>query len=159
MYICFLKKNIRDMSTLKQNPSIVFYFPVKPHVYKYLQRKVGEKLIVSNHNFFGGIVLDILSKRYSDLKNVNNELSFPVEVSISYMEKMGFYIDAKIMRKFNYRIDDIFREEMRSFVQMNFRINRIPKESSLKSFMFEYNITEDDIKFETLIKDIQRNPQ
>lgn len=139
------------------NPAIVFYFPVKKHVYKYLQKKVGEKLTVSNHNFFGGMVLDILSKRYSDFKSLNDEFSFPVEISISYMEKMGFFIDAKIMRKFNYRVDDIFREEMRSFVNMNYRINKIPKETSLKNFMFEYNITEDDIKLETLIKDIQRN--
>lgn len=139
------------------SPSIVLYFPVKPHVYKYLQSKVGEKLVVSNHNFFGGIVLDILSKRYSDLIAVNNELSFPVVISINYMEKMGFYIDAKIMRKFNHRMDDMFREEMRTFVNINHTINRIPKEKSLKNFLFNYNLTEDDIKMETLIKDIQRN--
>jgi hypothetical protein len=35
------------------------------------------------------------------------------------MEKMGVYIDSKIIRKFNTRVDDVFRE-MRTYVGLNF---------------------------------------
>lgn len=139
------------------NPAIVFYFPVKKHVYKYLQKKVGEKLLVSNHSLFGGMVLDIFSKKYYDLKIINDGLLYPVEVSLNYLGREGFFIDEKIIRKFNYRIDDVFREEMRAFINLNYKINNIPKETSLRNFIFEYNITEDDIKFETLVRDIRRN--
>lgn len=142
---------------MSEKSAIVIKFPVKPHVYKYLQTKVGEKLVVTKTDFFGGMVLDILSKNYCDLKAVNDELTFPVEISMRYMEKMGFYIDSKIIQKFNARVDDVFREEMRSFVGINYRANKIAKETSLKQFLLNYNLEEDDIKFETLVKDLRRN--
>lgn len=142
---------------MSDKSAVVIHFPVKPHVYKYLQYKVGEKLVVTKCDFFGSMVLDILSKNYSDLQSVSNDFTYPVEISIRYMEKMGIYIDSKIIRKFNTRIDDLFREEMRTFVGINYQMNEIPKETSLKQFLFIYNLDEDDIKFETLVKDLTRN--
>jgi hypothetical protein len=96
-----------------------------------------------------------LSKNYSDLQAVKDDITFPVEISPRYMEKMGVYIDSKIIRKFNTRVDDVFREEMRTYVGLNFTANKIPKETSLKQFCFNYNLSEDDIKFETLLKDLR----
>lgn len=136
---------------------IVINFPVKPHVYKYLQAKVGEKLVASAGNFFGATVLDILSKQYSDYQAVSDDLTFPVEISFRYMRTNGIYIDKRIVRKFNSRIDDVFREEMRSHVSISHSASRIPKDVSLRNFLLNYNICEDDIKFETLKKDIGRN--
>ena len=142
---------------MSERVAVIVNFPVKPHVYKYLQKKCGEKLVVTKSDFFGSMVLDILSKNYSDLQAVSTDVTFPVEISVRYMEKMGVYIDSKIIRKFNTRVDDIFREEMRTYVMLNFSANKIPKETSLKQFMFNYNLSEDDVKFETLVKDIKRN--
>lgn len=142
---------------MSERSAVVINFPVKPHVYKYLQVKVGEKLVVTKCDFFGSMVLDILSKNYSDLQAVSDEITFPVEISLRYMEKMGVYIDSKIIRKFNTRVDDVFREEMRTYVGLNYTANRIAKETSLKQFLFLYNMNEDDIKFETLVKDLRRN--
>lgn len=142
---------------MSERSAVMIYFPVKAHVYKYLQNKVGEKLVVTKSDFFGGMVLDILSKNYSDLQSVSDELTFPVEISLRYMEKMGIYIDSKIIRKFNTRVDDVFREEMRTYVGLNYTANKIPKETSLKQFLHSYNLCEDDIKFETLVKDLRRN--
>ena len=136
---------------------IVINFPVKPHVYKYLQTKVGEKIVAGNGSFFGATVLDILSKQYSDYIAVSDELTFPVEISFRYMRTNGIYIDKRIVRKFNSRMDDMFREEMRSHVSISHTANKIPKDVSLRNFLFSYNICEDDIKFETLKKDIGRN--
>jgi hypothetical protein len=136
---------------------IVINFPVKAHVYKYLQAKVGEKLVVTNTNFFGATVLDILSKQYSDYSSVSDEITFPVEISFRYMRTHGIYIDKRIVRKFNNRFDDMFREEMRSHVSISLQQNNIPKDKSLRQFLFSYNIDEDDIKFETLKKDLGRN--
>lgn len=136
---------------------IVINFPVKPHVYKYLQCKVGEKLVAGSGNFFGATVLDILNKQYSDYQAVSDDLTFPVEVSFRYMRTNGIYIDKRVVRKFNTRIDDMFREEMRTHVLISHTSNRIPKDVSLRQFLLNYNICEDDIKFETLKKDIGRN--
>lgn len=141
---------------MRERSAVIINFPVKPHVYKYLQNKVGEKLVVAKFDFFGGMVLDILTKKYSDLEAVNNAMTFPVEISFSYMEKMGIYIDNRVIKKFNSRVDSMFREEMKGFANINFQANKTPKETSLKLFLFQYNIGEDDIKFETLVKDFRR---
>jgi hypothetical protein len=142
---------------MSDHSSVVIKFPVKPHVYKYLQNKVGEALVANKSDFFGSMVLDILTKKPCDLQSVSGDLFFPVEVSLRYMERSGIYIDSKIIRKFNMRIDDVFREEMRLYVGLNYKANHIPKETSLKQFLFNYNMSEDDIKFETLLKDLRRN--
>jgi hypothetical protein len=141
---------------MSDKAALVVHFPVDRHVYKYLQKKVGEKLVVSKNNFFGSMVLDILQKNYSDLERVPSEMVFPVEVSIRYMEKMGFYLDSRSIRKFNTRIDDVFREEMVGAISLNFEKFRIPKERSLRELLDFYNITEEDIKFETLVRDFKR---
>jgi hypothetical protein len=57
------------------------------------------------------MVLDILSKNYSDLQAVKDDITFPVEISLRYMEKMGVYIDSKIIRKFNTRVDDVLERK------------------------------------------------
>jgi hypothetical protein len=56
------------------------------------------------------MVLDILSKNYSDLQAVKDDITFPVEISLRYMEKMGVYIDSKII-KFNTRVDDVLERK------------------------------------------------
>jgi len=136
---------------------VVIYFPVQPHVYKYLQAKVGESMTVSRKDFWGNLVLDILSKRYSSTINLSNELVYPVEISMRYMSEYGVFIDSKTVKKFNSQIDNLFREEMRTHVFINYEKNNIPKDRALKQFLEYFNIDEDDMKFETLKKDLIRS--
>jgi capsid portal protein len=119
---------------MSERTAVTINFPVKPHVYKYLQNKVGEKLVVTKSDFFGSMVLDILSKNYSDLQAVKDDI--PVEISLRYMEKMGVYIDSKIIRKFNTRVDDVLEKTHLWF--KFYGEQKIPKETSLKQFCFNY---------------------
>ncbi|MEZ0182636.1 hypothetical protein AB9T89_10350 [Flavobacterium oncorhynchi] len=137
--------------------TIIINFPVKPHVYKFLQKKVGEKLVVTKNDLYGNLVLDILSKRYCVLESVTDAYTFPVEISLRYMEDYGIFIDQKIIRKFNSQVDRIFKEEVRSYVSLNHTLNHIPKKTAVEQFIFHYNLTEDDIKLETILKDLVRN--
>lgn len=137
--------------------SILLFFPVEAHVYKFLQQKCGEKLVASKHDLYGSVVLDILNKSYSTLRSFPSDLTFPVEVSLRYMEDYGIFIDKNVIRKFNNRMDKMFREEMRTYVSLSNQANNVEKNTALRQFILCYNITEDDIKFETLLKDIVRN--
>lgn len=136
---------------------VVIYFPVQPHVYKYLQSKVGECMTVSRKDFWGNLVLDILSKRYTSSVSLTDELVYPVEISMRYMSEFGVFIDSKTVKKFNSQIDNLFREEMRTHVFINYEKNGIPKDRALKQFLEYFNIDEDDMKFETLKKDLIRS--
>lgn len=142
---------------MRSNISVIIFFPVEPHVYKYLQKSVGEKLVTSKNNFFGNIVLDLLSKRDTDIKVVRGELVYAVDISEDYMNRYGIYVDEKIKRKFNSHMDKMFRKELLTYVAIEsskgFRLRR----EKLAEFLFYYNITEEDFKFETLIKWIDRN--
>ncbi|MBC7847243.1 MAG: hypothetical protein H7Y10_12200 [Flavobacterium sp.] len=142
---------------MNDKASVTIYFPVKAHVYKFLQAKLGEKLVVTKNNFYGNLVLDVLSKKYCVLESVSDDITYPVDISLRYMEDFGIFIDKKIIRKFNSQVDRIFKEELRSYVSMNSTMNGLQKKQSIEQFIFHYNLTEDDIKLETLLKDIGRN--
>jgi hypothetical protein len=146
-----MKENQPDKSC------IVIYFPVQAHVYKYLQAKVGESLKVSRKDFWGNLILDMLSKRYTPNHEMNSELVFPVEISMRYMSEYGVFFDSRIVKKFNSQVDKMMREEMRTHVFICNEKNGVPKDRALKQFMDFFNIVEDDIKFETLKKDLVRS--
>ena len=143
---------------MKKSPiSVIVHFPVERHVYKYLQKSIGEKMVVSKKDIFGNLVLDMMSKRDHDINVIKGELTYCVEISEDYMYRYGIYIDDKIQRKFNSYIDKMFRKEMVTHVAIQSRKIVKSREPALREFLFYYNIDEDDIKFETLVKYIQRN--
>lgn len=142
---------------MRSNLSVVVYFPVDPHVYKYLQKSVGEKLETSKNSFFGTIVLDLLSKGDCDINVIKGSLVYSVEISEWNMNHYGIYIDEKIKRKFNSHMDKMFRKELITYVDIQRDRGFRQKESALREFLFYYNITEEDIKFETLVKYMHRN--
>lgn len=138
-------------------PGCVVFFPVQPHVYKYLQVKCGEKLVAEQKNLWGEIILDLFSKRTRSVTALTTQMKFPVEIALHYLERYGVNIDKQVIYRFNSRIDDIMREEMRTYVFLSNQNHLIPKDQALREFMSSYNLTEDDIKFETLKKDLVRN--
>lgn len=138
-------------------PGCIVFFPVQPHVYKYLQAKCGEKLVAAQKNLWGEIILDLFNKRSRSLTAITSELKFPVEITLPYLERYGVNIDKQVIYRFNSRIDDIMREEMRTYVFLTNKNHQVPKDKALREFLNEYNLTEDDIKFETLKKDLVRS--
>lgn len=155
MYICFEKKLKKFFMCDKT--AVTVHFPVKVHVYKFLQKKIGEKLVVTKNNFYGNLVLDVLSKRYCVLDSVTDDFTYPVDISLRYMSDFGIFIDKNIIRKFNSQVDRVFKEEIRSYVAINNKMNQMPKKAAVEQFLFHYNMTEDDIKLETILKDLNRN--
>ncbi len=137
--------------------AIVIKFPVQTHVYKYLQQKVGPSMMVSRSNFFGNLVLDILSKREKAEKAPLGTMVFPVEIHEDYMNRFGFNISPNVIRKFNLQVDRMFKEEMCTYVSLTCSHNPVKKTEALSQFLNSFDISEDDIKTETLIKYIFRN--
>jgi hypothetical protein len=68
---------------------------------------------------------------------------------------MGVYIDSKIIRKFNTRVDDVLERKC-ALCWFKFYGEQNPKETSLKQFCFNYNLSEDDINW-NFTKDLRRN--
>jgi hypothetical protein len=72
---------------------------------------------------------------------VKDDITFPVEISFIH-GKNGVYIDSKIIRKFNTRVDDVFKRKMRTYVGLNLGKQNPKEETSLKQFCFQYNLNE-----------------
>lgn len=134
---------------------VVINFPVSKHVYKYLQKKVGEKLVATRSDYFGSLVLDIISKKYYKNHTLSSELSFPVEIGFRYLVDYGIYLNTSIVKKFDLQVDNMFREEMIAHIEIMVSKDFERKEA-LEDFLHYYNIDEDDIKLETLLKFFDR---
>jgi hypothetical protein len=93
------------------------------------------------------MVLDILSKNYSDLQAVKDDITF--QISLSTWKKWEFTLIARSYESLTPGLMT-FLERKCAYVGLNFTANKIPKETSLKQFCFNYNLS--DIKFETLLR-------
>ncbi|MFN7013537.1 MAG: hypothetical protein ACK4ON_04600 [Bacteroidia bacterium] len=137
--------------------SVVIHFPVERHVYKYLQYHVGEKLVVRKKNYFGSIALDMFSVKDRAYKELNNSLSYPVEFSEDFLKRYSIYEGKICNNKFNNLIDQMFRQELMSYIRISVYPKNGSKEGALKDFLFHYNICDEDINYESLLKYINRN--
>lgn len=137
--------------------SVVIHFPVERHVYKYLQYHVGEKLIVRKKNYFGSITLDMFSVTDSKYKELPDSLSYPVEISEDFLNRYGIYQGKICNNKFNNLIDHMFRQELMSYIRIAFYPKSESIEGALKEFLFHFNINDEDLNYESLLKYVRRN--
>jgi hypothetical protein len=149
-------------------------FPVRPHLLKYLQVhlhlarvqehpfKVSDYTLSSEGRF--GLPLTLLFQRPAksarhdgsiddctamlgiDLRNFKGAYKYLLEGQLSPW----------VIFQFNNFVEDYFREEMYWWVNRH-RERRATLKDAIYSFMAFYDVTEDDIPFETLRKDVQRN--
>lgn len=131
--------------------------PVEKHIYKYLDNKVGRGFVVSKTDFFGSILLDILSKKNSrELTFVGRE-GFPVFITEDYMYRYGVTLEESKKLKMNLYANRMFRMELMAHVRICRRKKSNTIIGAINDFLALYEITEDDLKLETLLKYVKRN--
>lgn len=141
-----------------QDYSITHNIPVADHVYKYLVKRCGTAHIKAGRsNFMGSIILSLLSKNL-DVRFQKRNFSklFKVDISESYYEKNGMHITPATAQLFNDQVDKMFREEL--YIHMLMLRNQDNKMfiHSMRRFLEVYDINEDDIKMDTLLRDFKR---
>ncbi|MBW2962298.1 hypothetical protein [Mesonia aestuariivivens] len=139
--------------------SITQHIPVADHVYKFLLKRCGSDAIeASRTNFIGSLILSLHGRntdvKYSKTRNFSK--IFSIKVPYSLYDKTGVHISEVNAQLFNDQIDKLFRDEI--FVHMLINKDQDKKHflKSLKSFLTIYDITEEDIKLETLHRDFKR---
>ncbi|MCT8340512.1 hypothetical protein MG296_10640 [Flavobacteriaceae bacterium TK19130] len=140
--------------------SITQHFPVSSHVYKYLIRRCGSDTIeASRKSFIGSFVLSLHNRNYDiALSNSDEGLdyTFNVIIPMHKYEKVGMHITLENSQLFNNQLDKMFRDELFCHLIINKSREKKTYMKSLRSFLDVYNITEDDIKQETLYRDFKR---
>ena len=133
--------------------------PVANHVYKYLVARCGDQpLIATRTTFIGSTILSLLS-RNSDIRHASlkpHTKVFQVIIKEESYLRNGVFINYKSAKLFNDLIDKMFREELYCHIIINKFNNKDLFLKNLRHFLSVYNITEDDIKFETLYRDFKR---
>lgn len=139
--------------------SITQNIPVANHVYKYLKYRYGDDIITASRNtVVGGIVLSLLHKN-NDIRHVSKksyEKVFKVLIKEEKYLRNGVHIDTRCAQAFNDIIDKMFREELFCHVMINKFSSNEQFNEGIRNFLLVYDITEDDIKYETLYRDFKR---
>lgn len=149
-------------------------FPVKPHILKYLlvhlklqriehEQWVVEDYVLSTTNRFGFALNSLLRKPAKSARHQASVEDCTARLGVNLRNFNAPHYDltqgklsAYCIFQFNDFVDDCFRAELFWWVRQQRPLGSTIKES-IYSFMAFYAITEDDIAFETLRKDVQRN--
>ncbi len=144
---------------MAQDFSIQQNIPVADHVYKYLVARCGKDCIVATRNtFIGSTVLSLLSRNNDirhDSKKRHNKL-FHVIINEDKYLRNGVHLDYRSAQAFNDLVDKMFREELYCHVMINKYSTNEKFIDSIRNFLEVYDITEEDIKFETIYRDFKR---
>ncbi|MDR2205775.1 MAG: hypothetical protein LBE36_06445 [Flavobacteriaceae bacterium] len=133
---------------------------VPKYLKKVLLVKFGEKYQAKENHWFGILVINILQRK-SDSKyhfrKENNDECFCFTISYEKARKKGFSISENKMKSIVRSIDRNFREEMYYHAVLNHINYSIDYKISIENFLDSYDITEDELPYETLRKDFNRN--
>lgn len=138
----------------------VIYFPVKSYILKYLQFRYGPQFLYTQSSSLAPIIRSVLSKETVNFyKPFSNKLGYPVELTDLYVSRYGVFFNQKKLYQFNNDVDNLFREELFQFMNLNKDIYNIKYRVTLRDFLNRMDITEDDIKIGTLLKSFTRNQE
>ncbi|WBL25102.1 hypothetical protein [Zunongwangia sp. HGR-M22] len=138
--------------------SIVQKIPVADHVYKYLLKLCGSDHIIAGRNtYIGSLVLSLQGRNY-DVRLTRHKYTkiFRVEITETYYDKNGLFITRENAELFNDQIDKKFRDELYRMMLMNRHLEEKLFLKSMRAYLEFYDITEDDIKAESLYRDFKR---
>lgn len=141
--------------------SITQNIPVANHVYKFLVARYGtDHITASRKTFVGNLILSLHGRNMDvDRKKIGFTKIFRITVSERYYQKLGVHISTENAMLFNEQIDRSFREELFCHALINKKTEKKAVLKSIRDFLDVYDITEDDIKMDTLYRDFKRKKE
>ena len=141
--------------------SITESIPVADHVYKYLLKKCGSDTYIANRSeLIGNIVLSSLGTNPDiSISKVKFKKSFNIVIKDYQYLKAGISLGIKSGQVFNKMMDKMFREEMYCHIFINSNLSKDQYLEGIRSFLKVYEITEDDIKLESIYRDFKRKKE
>jgi len=138
--------------------SITEEVPVSDHVYKFLTRYVGADFYEAKRtDLLGNIILSSLNKN-ADTKKHDQKYtkSFKLIIKEGHYVKNGVNLSIRNGQIFNFIADQFFREMLFHHIIFQKNAQNDMYLKAMRNFLDWYNITEEDIKLESLWKDFTR---
>ncbi|TPG72000.1 hypothetical protein [Hymenobacter nivis] len=150
-------------------------FPIKPHLLKYLQVHLklatvaefpvfkAEDYLLSKSNRFGFALNQLLRKPAKSARHEGSLEGCTARLGVdlrnfnaAYYDLLQGKLSAYVVFQFNDFVDDIFKAELYWWVAQHVE-RRSTIKDAIRSFMVFYDVSEDDLAYETLKKSVQRN--
>jgi hypothetical protein len=147
----------------------IVHLPLKSYLCKFLIKKYGTSYKISYNSLLGGFLIEILDKQYRrrESRQIKEESFYPIIVPKSIVEKVGFDFPTSKMRRFEQIIKQLFINEMRSHIDISIASNlsvqihnknyKVGVMKAMKHYLDYYDISEDDLKLESLYRSYQRH--
>ena len=137
--------------------------PFKPYLKKYIQIQFGEKIYLSERNWLGILILNILKrksfKNNYDFKALDPTIKDSLTV-ITHEDKSYRYGCVLLPTQIYYlnsAIDDFFKRELIKQALVNQNNYGIDFKTTINNFLEAHDITEDDLNYQSIRKYFNRN--
>lgn len=131
--------------------------PVKKHVKKYLVKKYGTVHAVSKKTFLGLQVLSMINDEVeeSDRSFLGFD-KYELDIPELYFNLKGCNINKHKRRFIGTCLEKLFFEDFYSFVDLELFKGKTTAMASIKLFLLVYDISENDLKLESMYRNYQR---
>jgi hypothetical protein len=133
------------------------------YIRKYVETSFGKDYELSQTDWLGIFIYSLLQKKShptyhykSQRKTVDYDDKLRLKFSMSMAEKNGFFLIGSDEKKIIKCIDDIFRKTIYRQALINNDNYNIDFQTTILNCLEAYDITEDDLPYETLRKDFNR---
>lgn len=135
----------------------IIFFPVRGYIKKFLNHRFGKSHTYCNGSILAPIIRSVIS---SPSKSPPSDFESPhfyeVKLPESYLSTFNVQYSSEKIYEFNNDVNSLFREELFQFMIMNKDIYNIKYRTSLRDFLIRCEITETEMKLETLLRAFQR---
>lgn len=133
------------------------------YIRKFVEKSFGKDYVLHQSDWLGIFIYSLIQKKShptyhyrSQRKSVEFDDKLRLMFSISMAEKNGFFLIGSDEKKIIKCIDDIFRSNIYRQAIINKENYNIDFQTTILNNLESYDITEDDLPYETLRKDFNR---
>ena len=139
--------------------NITLHIPIKPYALKYLKVHLGDDYKISKNDAFGIYLENILRRPQEDARYCHFMKKYTGDFEVFLSKKNwlsdGFRLSPKGIVDFNSFVENIIKAELHSFIDFS-RSLKIRQAKAVELFREKYNITEEDIAFDSFKKSYRR---
>jgi hypothetical protein len=133
--------------------------PTKSYIKKFIITRYGIEHTVSKKSMLGVIIVSLLDKNVlrPEYSFDSCDTEYTVHISEYYMNVRGFNLSVKTIKFLSVLLDKLFYEDLFTYMDISISKLNVSAQEALSCFFKEYNISEDELNFDSIYKKYQRH--
>ena len=144
---------------MSEKITVAVHIPCKVHVKKYLIGRYGPNHTMSKKSLLGMILFHLLDKNCpkANIQLEEYKQKYDIIIPEFYFNSRGFDIGYKKKHYLALCFDRIFWEDMLQNIELASSEYHVKPIEAMRKFLKKYNITENDVNFDSLYRQYQRD--